>query len=163
MSAAESQLVATSHCQLCRAPGSVTARALAGADVGQGGWGAERCSRGAGQPSTQQPCVLCSWLTRVQILLHKSCPSGNAHRSHQLHGSEVLYNPLLAFSSRAQISAPYPGAEGSVPVPWAVLTNRNGMRTWHPVPQWGQHCLPGLLLLLPCWLHQAAHHGQIKH
>lgn len=46
--------MATSHCQLCTAPGSVTARVCAGAEVGQGGWGAELCNRGAGQPSTQQ-------------------------------------------------------------------------------------------------------------
>lgn len=94
MSAAESQLMATSHCQLCRAPGFVCTGPMLGQTRGKE---AELCNRGAGQPSTQQPYVPCSWLTRVQILLHKSCCSGNAHRNHQLHGSEVPHNLHLHF------------------------------------------------------------------
>lgn len=39
----------------------------------------------------------CSRLTRVRILLHESCCSGNAHKSHQLHGSELPHNPICIF------------------------------------------------------------------
>lgn len=151
MSAAEMQLVATSHCQLCTASGSVT-----GADIGQGAWGAELCKRGAEQPSSR--------LTRVQIFLHKSCCSGNAHKSHQLHGSELPHNPIRIFFKSPDFCPMSWGrvrctsSSGSV-YQQGMWQGSQDLASWPPVGS----ALSARLLLRPRWLHQAAHHGQIKH